>query len=262
DGCGKPSSIRLMDSSHSSNMERKESFMFSSRLSIVRGCSLAAVAAAAVAILAGGNAQAAIIQNGDFSANAAAYINFPGYDGGAAVSPNVTPNPTAPTNWTQNGTGGVGINGVDTTTGNPFGPSAQQATPTLDWVFLQNAGAAVFQSYTVTAGQSYQVSYLDANRATDAGYAHAYVLGGSLAGPVLGQYQTTPGDVNFQAESFTYTADANTTDFLVLQNASGAGDLTVDFTAVSVAAVPEPATLGLVAVGGLGLLLLKRRRAV
>ncbi|MGC9260737.1 MAG: PEP-CTERM sorting domain-containing protein [Phycisphaerae bacterium] len=34
DGCGKPSAIRPMDSSHSSNMERKESFMFSKGLAV------------------------------------------------------------------------------------------------------------------------------------------------------------------------------------------------------------------------------------
>ncbi|MGC9259063.1 MAG: GLEYA domain-containing protein [Phycisphaerae bacterium] len=62
DGCGKPSSIRPMDNSHSSNMERKESFMFSGRSSISRGFSLAAVAAATVGlVVTAATAKAAVI---------------------------------------------------------------------------------------------------------------------------------------------------------------------------------------------------------
>ena len=45
-------------------------------------------------------------------------------------------------------------------------------------------------------------------------------------------------------------------------NTAAGSDTSLLLDDVSLQAVPEPATLGLVAVGGLGLLLLKRRKAI
>ena len=100
DGCGKPSSIRTMDKSPSRDhkgAEYKESFMLSNCLSISRGCSLAVAARAVVGLpmLSTGNAQANLILNGNFSANASNYIDFPGYS-------SYQSNPANPTDWTIN----------------------------------------------------------------------------------------------------------------------------------------------------------------
>ena len=73
DGCGKPSSIRSMDNLPSRDhkgAEYKESFMFSNRSTISRGCSLAAAALAATALVgmaaSAGTAQAEVIYGVQF----------------------------------------------------------------------------------------------------------------------------------------------------------------------------------------------------
>jgi hypothetical protein len=68
-------------------------------------------------------------------------------------------------------------------------------------------------------------------------------------------------DTGFTAFSLNFTAPSASTTVEFLNN-SPSGDNTVDVSNVSLNPVPEPATLGLVALGGMGLLLLKRRKAV
>ncbi len=225
-------------------------------------CGLAVLVAVADVLAATSSAQANLITNGDFSANASSYTAWPGYDGTVG-------NPSAPAGWTDNGGSGVGhggVNGVDAVlTGGsptaPFGPSSQESSPTMDWGFLQTSTQALYQAFTVTSGQTYQVSYLDASRAGETGTTlRTYILSGSLGGTQLATNSTLPGNVSFQAESFTFTADSNTTDYIVFQNAGGSlTSPTVDFTDVSVVAVPEPAAFGLLA-GVTGMLLLWKRK--
>ena len=110
DGCGKPSSIRPMDHLPSRNhkgAEYKESFMFSNRSSVSRGCSLAAATLAAVACIGlAGTASAGVIYSDSFSGSSSA-----GSLNGAT--------PTQTTNgatWTSDGTYGWADNGTITTT--------------------------------------------------------------------------------------------------------------------------------------------------
>ena len=74
DGCGKPSSIRSMDNLPSRDhkgAEYKESFMFSNRLSVSHGCSLAVAALAAVAFAGlAGTASASTVYSESFGGSA------------------------------------------------------------------------------------------------------------------------------------------------------------------------------------------------
>lgn len=70
-------------------------------------------------IIAFNAASVNLIVNGDFSANAAQYVNSPGYS--------KSPSPAAPAYWNNGKNLNAGINGPDTTTGNPFSPGMQPA---------------------------------------------------------------------------------------------------------------------------------------
>lgn len=202
--------------------------------------------------------------NGNFTANASLYSVNNGYDdAGAHTTPTgSTANPSAPTDWTEilasGSGGGVGVNGDGTRLpGSPFAPlNAGSVT----YAFLQGAGNGISQQLTgLTIGQKYLVSYAAAARSGD---AHV-----DLTASVLGSSGTTLSDLinsaladnGFTSENFSFIADASTAT-LEFINSSGAGDLTADVTDISVTAVPEPAALALLGIGGAALLLVRRKR--
>ncbi|MGC9259034.1 MAG: PEP-CTERM sorting domain-containing protein [Phycisphaerae bacterium] len=255
--CGKPSSIRVMDNPNSSNMEQKDSFMFSNRISILRGCSLVAVAAAAVAILAAGNASANMIQNGDFSANAPQYTSGYGGDGGS--------NPSGPADWTPiaSGSGGVLLEGLDT----DLGANQTQLAPAAlngvrDFAVLQGYGGepSILQTVATTAGQSYALTY-DAGLyqwAAD-GTLEVTITDATNSNLVTSQTPAASG-VQFSSFSVMFTAPSISTTIEFVNNTpSATGGTFVDVSGVVMTPVPEPATLGLVAVAGAGLLLIGRK---
>lgn len=192
-------------------------------------------------------AQASMISNGVFSANAAAYTAAPGYSSGV--------NPAAPTGWAVSG-GNTGVNGPDTgvygsTDYQPFAPASTAGVS--DFSFLQFKGSFISQTAATAAGKTYTLAFDAASRA---GYPLA-VLEVVLTNGANGSQITTLTPA-ITATGFTpfflnFTATSGSTDIEFLNNSQPGIDATVDVSNVSLTAVPEPATLGLLAIGSLAL---------
>jgi hypothetical protein len=226
----------------------------------------AAIAGAALAVLAAltagaGAAHANLIVNGNFSANASSYTAYPGYS--------QAPNPSAPTGWTT-GDGGYsvsysGVNGPDTgffaASGSPFAPSS--TTGVNDFNFMQGPGVYTSQTTTTAVGQSYTLTFDAAQRSGDPNSVLEVIVTNATNGNQIATSTPTINDTSFATFSLNFTAASGSTGIEFLNNSGTTGDNTVDVTNVSMAeaAVPEPASLGLLAIGGLGLLMVSRRRA-
>ncbi len=220
-----------------------------------------------------------LLPNGDFSANASAFVAWPGYVGSsnaiAGGSPPTLKNPDAAV-WAPV-SGGQGINGPDApgpnsgSTGiynypNPFGP-ANQSTDDLgntvrDYYFLQDNGASVKQNETFKADLTYTLTFDTASRSGNAGNLAVIVNDGSgnvYDGRLNGGI--SPGSDKFYFETITFTTTSNAgAGSLMFFNNSGGGDVTVDVTNIRM--TPEPAALviwGLVIAGGL--VVARRRKA-
>jgi len=217
--------------------------------------------AAAVALSVADSASANLIVNGDFSANASSFTGWPGYASWTSIFDGQT-NP-AISGWSTNGSFGMGVNGILTssTFGTPgpivaFGPSAQVAAPDRNWAFIQGAGGAILQVINVTPGVEYTVSFEAAGRAGDPAKGSAYAYDGNLVSVLPGgKYTQTYSDVNFVTDSFKFTPTLSTAT-IVFQHAGG-GD-SVNFT--NIVAVPEPSTLAGLAIGVVALGLASRRK--
>lgn len=244
------------------------------------------VAAAAVAALGAmaSTASANMLTNGDFSVNAAAYTASFGYDG-------ATGNPAAPSSWTgvaPANYGGLGVNGPDTTVGNLFAPGTSDnvlppasSTGSQDFAFLEGGAtssgalspASFSQTFSTIAGAKYIVTFDAAQRGADSGQGHEDIYAQmevQITDPNNGVLATatsnaggglTITDNSWTNNAFSFTADATSATLMFADAPNSAPGETVDFTNVAVAPVPEPAALGLMAIGGgFGLLMLNRRR--
>ena len=247
--------------------------MFPDRSSISRGSAIGVAVpiaigmAAALAMLATGNAHANLILNGNFSANAASYTVWPGYPNGTATgSSNI--NPAAPTDWTLPYVSGIGINGPDTgfyaTQGAPFAPSSTAGVS--DFVFMNGPPTGYPQSFisqtvATVPGQAYTLTYEAAGTAGD-----------TTIGVLSAVVEDTTSDTNLATQTpaitetafntftlgFTATSVSTMVEFLKNQDPNNS----VDVANVSLVATPEPGALYLAAAGMLGLVLLRRRKAV
>ncbi len=222
---------------------------------------LAASAVAGLAMLSAANAQANMILNGDFSANASSYTTFPGYSTSGYQT-----SPYGPTDWTISGIT-VGVNGPDTgfyaSQGEPFAPSS--TTGVRDFAYIQNQNFYIYQAVATTAGQTYTLNYAGAARAGDAAAGMNDVLDVAIANAYTQAVITsqTPAitDTGFNSFTLNFTATSASTAITFANTTNSSNGPTVDVSNVSLNPVPEPATLGLVTLGGMALLLIGRKRA-
>ena len=216
---------------------------------------LAASAVAGLAMLSTGNVQANMILNGNFSANASSYTVFPGYSNGS------NPNPSSPADWTVSGAGS-GVNGPDagSAVGTPFAPAS--TTGVIDFNFMQNPGTWSYQAVNTTANSVYTLAFAAAQRDTDTNAVLEVIVTNANNGNQVTTMTPTINDTGFSNFSFNFTAASASTGIEFLNNTTATGDNTVDVSNVSLNPVPEPATLCMVAMGGLGLLLVGRKRTV
>ena len=234
------------------------------------GLTVASCAAVGIICTVAGTASANLVTNGDFSANASSYGTYPGYS-----IPTQTPaNPANPTDWTA--TNQVGVNGPDTgfyaTYGSPFAPSS--ASGVRDFAFLQDAtgtngtvysNSTIDQVISTIAGQVYTLSYLAAQRSGDpSATMETLVLDAANSNAQIISQTPSISTSGFTTNILTFTAVSASTEIAFENTTSGAkpADNTVDVSNVIVDAVPQPASIGLVGFGslGVGLLLLRRNR--
>jgi hypothetical protein len=285
DGCGKPSSIRPMGKTQSSNMEQnKESFMFSNRSSVSHGCSLAAIGTAVLMTLGFSAAvRASVIQltTGDPTATA------PASSTSVTLSNVVDAIYTPVSNSALNtGAGTLTWQGVVFSATNA---NVSRAATNPQWFSPTNADTASNAGFTnvspstedtnllnlVNAGKAYNASNGANNMSVtitgltpDGSYYINNIV--SLIGD-----SSRPDQVSYngasavQADTINSASPNGIYDIYDTVSADSNGTIAIDYTgpsgpfynAVVVSSVPEPATLGLVAVGGLGLLLIGRKRA-
>ncbi len=242
-----------------------------------KGLFVAALATAALPIMLGvGSASATVtnlVANGDFTANAAGFVNYPYYVGGTGIDP---PNPPSITDWTSvNGTSGAptvgtGVNFAPASTGGtaPFGPGSYV------FAFLQGAGTSISQAVGgLTVGQAYSVSYAAAGRNSQGRtndnpeqLTASITNGSQVDGTLVSSDTTNMSNIWFTEQLFGFTASASTEKLTFLNSSPATLDTAVDVGSVvidpiSTAPVPEPASwmLFVSACAG-GLLLLNPRR--
>jgi hypothetical protein len=304
-----------MDKTKSSNMERnKETFMFSSRSSISRGCSLAAAALAAVACigLASTASASTVIYQDSFNGLSSTPLNgaTPTTDNGPSSTWTATPNGTN-SSFYDNGsasetsaTGALGYLNFTPATGNIYTLSATLSLPAssadtnsgeTNWNWfavgyttsVNTSSGATFNSGSSPNPYAWVIVYAPADNNGLAGEGFE----GPTSSTPAQAFSTPSGQsdtsqqisivLNTGASTWTYqffddgTAVSSVESFssnppitgvgLCLQgspNWSSPVTGTVSNFSLTSSPVPEPATLGLLAVGALGLLLLKRRKAV
>ena len=290
---GKPQPIRSAGNTHGPHREQKESKMFINGLSSSRGFSVAAAALAGLAAGVGlaGTASASVIYQDSFPGLASASLNgtSPTTDATGATW-------TADTAW--NADGSVDESGATTGAWNaylPFTPASGRIYTLSEginatgnapgasnsWIGLAflASGALGVPLYATSSGAGTNAAPLVIDYVPNSGAQVATFASPSLTNANATSYQGT-GVQNLQMvlntgapdwavqfrdngvnlTSFTYTTtNPNPTIADVGFGTSNASGQVSSFELTS-APVPEPATLGLFALGGLGLLLASRKR--
>ena len=217
-----------------------------------------AVAIAAMLFLPALAAQAEMISNGSFET---------GKDFGGAAYTAVDPGTADLPGWTGPASFTWYINGP------VWGLPAQDGTAFMN-LNSPTGAYTLSQSFAVVAGTEYAVSYYVHQRGNGYGFATLGVDAGTVTGAdgfetaISGSgtaiiLQTGLVEPEWKQYGFTFTPDTNTTATLTFGNDYIDGDhgdndgIFLDMVSVT----PEPATLGLLAIGGLAALRRRRARA-
>ena len=182
-----------------------------------------------LAILAGAigdaHAQANLVSNGDFKANAAPFGTWPGYTGGA--------NPASITSWNNIFGSGVGVNGaaVSFAPPNPFSPADDGGNT---YAFIQGGTGELAQNLLLTINRTYRLDFDAAGRAGNTTVFRVQIGDNSQVYVASGDLTASNAAFNHYSYTFTAPGSFNGTPSIQLYNLT-AGDNTVDFANVSVA---------------------------
>jgi hypothetical protein len=198
---------------------------------------------------------AELVVNGDFEADTAGFVVWPGYVGGN--------NPAEIPSWT--GTGGRGINPV-VPGGAGDAPFRDNGGNTTSIAFLQGNSSIQQVLSGFTVGQDYVLS-LDFNSRNCCGdFPTAVImLNDQVAGssaelfPAPGSVPPVGGANPWYHADIEFTAPVDTITLTISAAPSAGGDATLIVDNVSVEPVPEPSTVCL-ALAGLALVCVWRRR--
>lgn len=189
-------------------------------------------------------AQDIVIANPSFEASGNSF-GFPGY-----IDP-----PFTAAGWTRNGTGGIAINGSNSTNNNPFADNG--AIPEGGNVIaLQNTMAISQTLLGLTAGRPYRLT-LDYNARTGDDPTANIVIDGKTALQAI--IAEVGGSNPYYHLDYQFVASGSSA-VLSIGNLGTAADSTLLVDNVRVVAVPEPTVAGCSALG-LALMALRRRRS-
>lgn len=174
-------------------------------------------------------ADANLVANGDFSANATSFTAFPGY-----ASPWSAGNPATVPGWTFSSTGGSvwGVNGTLGGMANVFGPGDKSAAST--WGFVQNPGGSLSQVLSLQPNTTYQFSYLAAARNGEA-TASGQVTISDNTNTYYDSGSTAWGSAAFQLVSTQFSTGGSLDGPVVISlNNTAAPSQTVNFSNLSI----------------------------
>jgi hypothetical protein len=188
-----------------------------------------------------------LIVNGNFSANAASFTNWPGY-----ILPWSSGNPAAITGWMNLTNLLVGVNGIATSAGDAFSPSS---TDGRTYAFIQGGVNGLAQNLALSANTTYQLDFEVAARVGNTPNYQVLLGDGTQVFYTLTNVANNVAFVHVSA-TFTTPSSFKATPFIQLLNLTP-GDNTIDFANVSLVVVgskgptqtsltpsPNPSTYG------------------
>lgn len=155
----------------------------------------------------------------------------------------------------------IPTNNIDLVSGPLSGVAAYEGTQFLDLVGYGSTGA-IAQSLATTAGKEYRLTFAYANNPWSTSTASALVSvtgASSILSDAITHNSSNTSDLNWTLFTTTFIADSSSAS-LMFANTVGSNNGGVMFDAVSVSAVPEPATWAMMLLGFAGLGLAGHRR--